>query len=261
MFYLMRMKLEKEISTKDVVAMAVSAMLVPFMELACRGIYWNRVEAWLDNESYIDIAHVLRFGGTPSTPHFWGFPAVIALTETVFSTSGLASLVLVSFVSSALASLLIFRLYGPIVTVMFLVLCPEWVRVSIMGGSESLFLLLLLGSWLAFRSNRSSIAVVLASLAATARPVGAIAVCAFALTLLLRRDWRRLAVSISIAVGMGVAYLGWLRVVCGDPFVNFRLYSAQDWPSGNPFSFPFVQLVKGLIRIPRLNPGPVSWNR
>jgi len=232
-------------------------MLIPFLELACRGLYWNRVSGWLDNPSYIDIAHILRFGGTPMGPHFWGYPAVIALAEAVFSTSGLASLVVVSFVSSALASILIFRLYGPIVTVMFLALSPEWVRLSIVGGSEPLFLLLLLGSWLEFRSDRFYIAVVLASLATTVRPVGAIAVCAFALTFLLRCDWRRFAVSITIPVGIGLAYLGWLRAVCGDAFINFRRYSASDWPSGNPFSIPFVAWVKGLIRMSQIDP----WTR
>jgi hypothetical protein len=237
--------------------MAASAMLIPFMELASRGLYWSRVSGWLDNPSYIDIAHILRFGGTPMGPHFWGFPAVIALTEAVFSTTGLVSLVLVAFVSSALASVLIFRLYGPIVTVMFMVLSPEWVRLSIVGGSEPLFLLLLLGSWLAFRADRILLAVLLASLATTVRSVGAIAVCAFALTLLLQRDWRRLAMSFSIAVGVGLTYLGWLRAVCGDPFINFRRYSASDWPSGNPFSIPFVALVKGLIRMSQIDP----WTR
>jgi len=60
--------------------MAGFAVLIPFMERALRGVYWNRVDGWLDNESYIDIAHILRFGGAPSSPHFRGFPALIALT-------------------------------------------------------------------------------------------------------------------------------------------------------------------------------------
>lgn len=237
--------------------MAVTAMAIPFLELARMGLYWERVSDWLDNWSYVEIAHIIRFGGVPSEQHFWGFPAVIALTEVIFSASGIASLVAVSLVCSMAACLLMYRLYGAEVTVAFLILCPEWVRLSIVGGSEPLFLLLLLGSWLAFRSDHSLTAVLLASFATTVRPVGGIAVCAFAFTLLIRRDWRRLAISISLAVGIGVAYLAWLRTVSGDPLINLRLYATDIWPSGNPLSLPLVRLAKSIVRLQQIEP----WTR
>jgi len=108
---------------------------------------------------------------------------------------------------------------------------------------------LLLASWLAFRSDRALMAVLLASFATTVRPVGFIALCAFAFALVLRRHWRELAISICIGVGIGLAYLAWLWVVTGDAFINFKLYSTWAWPSGKPFSLPFVQLGKSFFDV------------
>ena len=113
------MKLRNEITTCDVVAIVSSALLIPFFELARTGSYWVHVNDWLDNRSYVQIANVIRVGGIPVGSHFWGLP-------------------------------------GGVVIVTFLILCPEWVRLSVIGGSEPLFLCLLLGSWLAFRSPTPS---------------------------------------------------------------------------------------------------------
>lgn len=234
-------------------------MLIPLLELTRTGIYWKSVHDWLDNGSYVEIAHVIRFGGAVSDQHFWGLPAIIALTEAAFSTSGYAALVTISVVSSMTATFLMYRLYGAAVSVAFLILCPEWVRLSVLGGSEPLFLCLLLGSWLAFRQERALMATVVASLATTVRPVGAIAVCAFVLVLFLRRDWRRLSISACSAVGIGLGYLAWLRAVSGDAFVQVRIYAHVFWPGGRPFSLPFARLAVSFIRLLRSGPwnGPV----
>jgi hypothetical protein len=231
----------------DVVAVVFAALLIPFYELIRAGNFWGRIIDWNDNASYIEIAKIIRIGGFPNGPHFWGFPSVIAATQVAFGISGPTALVAISVACSVAASFLMYRLYGAVATVVFLVLCPEWVRLSVMGGSEPLFLCLLLGSWLAFRSDRVLMAVLLASFATTVRPVGFFALCAIAFALILRRHWRELAMSICIGVGIGLAYLAWLWEVTGDAFINFRIYSASDWPSGNPFSIPFVQLGKSFF--------------
>jgi hypothetical protein len=229
-----------------------SALLIPFFELARTGGYWAHVNDWLDNKDYVEIANVIRVGGIPVGSHFthffWGLPGMIAVTQVAFGISGFAALVGISVASSVAACFLIHRLYGGVVTVTFLILSPEWVRLSVIGGSEPLFLCLLLGSWLAFRSSRALMASVFASLATTVRPVGVFALCAFAFALILQRDWRRLVMSICIAAGIGLAYLEWVQMVTGDPFINFRLYS-PDWPSGNPLSLPFVTLGKSAYHL------------
>ena len=111
-----------------------------------------------------------------------------------------------------------------------------------MGGSEPLFLCLLLGCWLAFRSNRALPAVGLASFATTVRPVGFFALCGIGFALILQREWKWLAMSVYIAAGIGLAYLAQCVVISGDPLINFRLYSSDLWPYGNPLSLPFMQL-------------------
>jgi hypothetical protein len=158
------LKARGEITHFDVAAVVFVSFVIPFLELAQTGNYWGRLEDWLDNGSYVEIANVIRFGGTPRAPHFWGLPNLIAAIQAAFDVSGFAAIVVISIGCSAAASLLIDRLYGDSVTVAFLILCPTWVRLSVMGGSEPLFLCLLLGCWLAFRSSRALVAVVLAGL-------------------------------------------------------------------------------------------------
>jgi len=244
------MKLHKAIGGGDVVVIAAFALLFPTLELTVKGLYWQSVHEWLDNWSYVQIAKVILFGGSTTEQHFWGLPVVIALLERLLSVSGYVAIVATSLVSSVIATFLIFRLYGATVTAAFIILCPEWVRLSILGGSEPLFLSLLLCAWLLFRKDRVLIAVVLASLATVVRPVGAIAVFAFGVALLMRKDLRRLTIAMCSSALIGLGYFAWVKHISGDPFVNFRLYSAVDWPSGNPVSFPFFRLVTSFVRIP-----------
>jgi hypothetical protein len=84
-----------EITRNDVTAIVVVSLLIPFVELIRAGGYLERVQAWLDNGSYVQIANVIRFGGAPAEAHFWGLPAVIALIESVFPISGYLALVLI----------------------------------------------------------------------------------------------------------------------------------------------------------------------
>jgi branched-subunit amino acid transport protein AzlD len=240
----------RELGASDVVLVVFAAFLIPFYELIRAGNYWGRVNDWLDNPNYVEIAEIIQSGGfLGEKHHFWGLPLVIAGAQVAFGISGFAALIAISIACSVAASFLMYRLYGAVATVAFLILCPEWVRLSVMGGSEPLFLCLLLASWLAFRSDRVLMAVLLASFATMVRPVGFIALCAFAFTLILRRHWRELAMSICIGVGIGLAYLACLQVATGNAFINFKLYSASAWPSGNPFSLPFVQLAKNFFDI------------
>jgi hypothetical protein len=251
------MKSQNEIRGSDVVVIAAFALLFPIVELAAKGIYWQLSYEWLDNWSYVEIAKVIRFGGSPTEQHFWGFPGVIALTERLFPVSGYAAIAAISLVSSIMATFLIYRLYGAAVTAAFVIVCPEWVRLSVLGGSEPLFLLLLLCGWLLFREDRVLLAVASASLATIVRPVGAIAVCALGFVLLSRKDLRRLIIALCCSTLIGLGYFAWVWYVSGDPFVNFRLYSAVDWPSGYPISFPIVRILTGFIRLYHQN----YWTR
>ncbi|WP_109487350.1 hypothetical protein [Occallatibacter savannae] len=245
------MKLRGAIKQSDLVAITAFSLLFPILELTTRGLYWQRVEGWLDNGSYIEIANVIRFGGPTAEQHFWGLPAVIALLERLFSVSGYAAIIAVSLAGSIVATFLVYRLYGAAVTAAFIILSPEWVRLSILGGSEPLFMALLLCAWLLFRRDQALLAVTVASLASIVRPLGVIAVCAFGLVLLMRWELRRLAIVIGCSALIALGYFAWVRHTSGDPFINFKLYTSVDWPSGNPVSFPFVRLITSFIRISR----------
>ena len=179
---------------------------------------------------------------------FWGFPAVIAATQVALGISGFAALVAISVTSSVAACLLIHRLYGGVVTVTFLILCPEWVRLSVIGGSEPLFLCLLLGSWLAFRSPTPS--GVSLRVTRDDRKAGW-SLCA--LRFRFRFDIAtRLATTCDVHLhrrwGRAV-YLELLQMVTGDPFINFRLYS-----SGLAFrQSVFVSVCDTLVKVPTIS--------
>ncbi|MBS1804650.1 MAG: hypothetical protein JST28_14905 [Acidobacteria bacterium] len=251
------MKSLDEIRGRDLFMIAAFALGFPIVELVAKGIYWQLSYDWLDNWSYVEIAKVIRFGGPQTEQHFWGLPGVIALTERLFSVSGFAAIAAISLVSSIIATFLIYRLYGAAVAAAFVIVCPEWIRLSVLGGSEPLFLLLLLCGWLLFRKDQVLVAMVSASLATIVRPVGAIAVGAIAFVLLSRKDLRRLIIALCCSSLIGLGYFAWVWYVSGDPFVNFRLYSAVDWPSGYPVSFPLVRIVTGFIRLYQEN----YWTR
>jgi hypothetical protein len=243
------MSSKREINPRDAVALYIAALFISIFELLRTGLYRERVHEWLDNSSYVDLSRVILSGGLPAEHHFWGFPALIALFEKSLSLSGFAALVMISFIASVAAMILMFRLYGAAVSVAFLAVCPEWVKMSVVGGSEPLFVCLLLASFLAFRADRVWASVLFASLATTVRPPGVFAICAIVLCLIGRRDWRKPAISVSLALAIGIVYLAWVRRVSGDAFVSVRLYSSSDWPPGKPFSFPLVPLGKSLIEL------------
>jgi hypothetical protein len=250
LLYSSKLKWRQTIGPVDTAGIVLSVLAISLLELVKAGGYWARAGYWLDNRSYLAIAGLIRGVGSPQAgPHFWGFPLVIAGLQALLRVSGLQVLVAVSIVCSLLASYLIRRLYGDSVTVAFWIVSPAWVRLSVLGGSEPLFLCLLLLSWTALRSKSTRSGTLLAALATTVRPVGFIAICAIAFTLLLRRDWRGLAATTGIALATGLAYLALVKTVSGDAFINFKRYSASDWPSGNPLTIPFLKLGKGAWRI------------
>jgi hypothetical protein len=240
------MMARSEITRFDVAGIVFVSLVVPYLELAKAGHYSGRLEDWLDNGAYVEIANVIRIGSIPRAHHFWGLPNLIAVIQAAFDVSGFAAIVVISVACSLVTSFLINRLYGASVTIMFPILCPAWVRVSVMGGSEPLFLCLLLGCWFVFRSSGTLLAAALAAFATTVRPVGFFALCGIGLALILQRDWKQLAISVCIAAGIGLAYLVECQVISGDPLINFKLYSSL-WPYANPLSLPFVQFGQSVF--------------
>ena len=100
----------------------------------------------------------------------------------------------------------------------------EWIQLFVNGGSEPLFMCLLYASFLAARSDRWNLAVFLAALSTTVRPVGIFALFCFAVVLARQRSYKRLAIITTIGLAIGVLYIVPLWILMGRPFGSFHGY-------------------------------------
>jgi hypothetical protein len=144
-----------------------------------------------------------------------------------------------------LANYLCGRLWGTTVAAWFMV-CDWWyIDGAVEGLTESLFMALVLGSFIAIRKERWMVAALLASGATVVRPVGIFALIALGSVLLGRREFRQLAIATAIGLTTGIVYLIPMKLIFGDPLANVRGYSRSDWSGSLPMSIPLLPIIKG----------------
>lgn len=237
-----------DISLHEVLLLASVICALVLVEVLRAGDLRRCALGWLDNESYIQIGQMIRDWRIEHVhnQHFWGLPAAIALLSKLTGSPVRVSLLLVSLISSFSALTVITRLYGGVVATAFAILSLEWTHVSVMGGSEPLFLAVLMVSFLAFRAKRLGTASLLAALATTVRPVGVFALLSFGFLMIARKQWADFLKSSGIGVCIGFGYFATVRALTGDPLVNFRLYAAYWGGSHLPVSEPLSPLIRTL---------------
>ncbi len=116
-----------------------------------------------------------------------------------------------------------------------------------MGGSEPLFVCLLLAAFVNVRRERWLLASLLASLATVVRPLGVFALIGIGLTLLWARDFRKFAAATAIGLTVGVLYSFPLATHFGDPMATVNSYHSPQWQGGWLFGFPFYAIIKGTL--------------
>jgi hypothetical protein len=231
-------------SLPEVLLMFTAVALVHVGTIVNVGHFWNVAANSCDNAIYLEIARFIRawhFPGGEVPWNFWGYPYAIAGVSRLFSLPELTAAVLISVLSSLAASILVHRLYGGWVAVVFIFLNYEWIQLSFEGNSEPLFVCLLYASLLAARSDRWNLAALLASLGTTVRPVGVFALVGFAAILAIRRSYRQLAVITLIGLGIGALYVGSVWRLVGSPIGGgFAGFYQSSWgPYRWPVTFPF----------------------
>ena len=130
-------------------------------------------------------------------------------------------------------------LWGPWIAAFFALSNLPWIQTSFLGGSEPLFILLAFSSFWLNRKKHRIAAWTLAALATWTRPVGVFALLALGLDLILRREYRKLAICATIASLIGLLYLIPFWVTFHDPLYQFHQYQHADWESGSLLSWPF----------------------
>lgn len=211
--------------------------------------YAGAVDNFGDSSAYISLASAIRrwdFHGIV-IKQFWGLPYAMAAMSKLTGISDRGALLVFSFVSSLLSVLLARRLWNGWIAGYFAILNFDWIQRSCMGGSEPLFVCLLLAAFLSVRQQRWLLGSLLAALATVVRPLGVFALVSIGLALLARRDFRKLAAAAAIGLTVGVLYSLPLAIHFGDPLATVSSYHSKQWQGGWLFGFPFYAIIKGLI--------------
>jgi hypothetical protein len=232
------------------------------------GATWNtftqeyRNLRFADPDWYLDIAehgytHLKYNSVDPKKQYNWGFfpfwPIVVWAGSLLLGGRILLSGVLLANLLSLAAIPLLYKLFrldwspGIAFASVFALLCWPGAYHLMRPGNESLYLLLLVGSFYAARRERWWIAGPLAGLAAVTRPFGFLLLPALAY--LFYRQWRQGKVKpvkalslVAIPAALAI-YLGYMRSITGDAFVYFHVQQ-KAW--GQKGQFPFVPFIDWL---------------
>jgi len=246
-----------EPSLRETVAVCLASAAIFIAFISAMTPYLALVDNFGDNSAYMSIAAAIRnwdFRGV-FVKHFWGLPYFMAAVSKITGLSDRSALLTVSWMSSLLAVLLAYRLWGGWIATAFAIVNFDWYQRSYLGGSEPLFVALLFGSFLAIRRERWLLAAFLAALATITRPLGIFLLLGIGIALLRRSDWKRLALATTIGLIVGILYVIPLAIYFHDPLATVHSYQSAKAAATVPlFGIPFYAIVKGTI----LYPAPLS---
>lgn len=215
--------------------------------------YLALVDNFGDGAGYMSIAAAIRTWDFHHVvvKHFWGLPYFMAAIAKPTGISDRAALLLVSWVASLASVILSYRLWGGWIACIFAIISFDWYQRSFLGGSEPLFVALLFGAFLAIRRDRWLLAALLAAFATITRPLGIFLLLGIGITLLWRRDWKRLAISVLIALAIGTLYVIPLARYFHDPLATVHSYQGAQASATPPlFGIPFYAIIKGTLLYP-----------
>jgi len=214
--------------------------------------YGRAIDEFADSSAYMSIASALRHWDFRDivVKQFWGLPYAMAGLSKVTGLPDRVSLMIFSLIPSLISVLLVRRLWDGWVAALFAILNFDWLQRSCLGGSEPLFVCLLLASFLNVKQRRWMLASLLASFGTVVRPLGIFALVGIGLTLLWQRDFRRFAAASAIGVAVGIFYALPVALHFGDAFANVTSYHSKEWQGGWLFGFPFYAIIKGTITYP-----------
>jgi len=239
-------------SPAELLRLALVTIAIFILVISRARSYPAAVDNFGDSSAYMNLASAIRhwdFRGV-EVKQFWGLPYAMAAVSRLTGASNRTALLLISLVASLLAVILIRQLWNGWIAAYFAVLNFDWLQRTCLGGSEPLFMALLLGAFLSARRRRWMLASLLAALATVVRPLGAFALVGIGLTLLWQKDFRRFAGALAIGLAIGIVYAVPLAAHFGDPLATVNSYHSQQWQGGWLFGFPFYAIIRGTMLYP-----------
>jgi len=242
----------REPSAREVLLLAFITTATFFCVVCTVTSYPSLIDNFGDSSAYMSIASAIRRWNFQDVlvKQFWGLPYAMAATSWLTRVSDRTALLIVSFTSSIVTVIFAWRLWGGWVAGFFAIMNFDWMQRSALGGSEPLFMALLLGSFLAVRRERWLWASALAALATVVRPLGIFALVGIALALLLQGRYRTLITATLIGLVVGVLYAFPLLRLFGDPLATVHSYQGSGQSDPWLFGLPFYAIVKGTILYP-----------
>ena len=250
---------ENEPSISETLLLTISIFVIFISFVSIFDDYFAQIHVRGENPHFVMVAESLFNNDFESIQFlyikriFLGFPLAIILVSILPFIDFFSALVVLSISCSLITQYYCHRLWGGWVACAFAILNWDWMQRSIVGGNEPLFMALLLGGFYAYRTNRCFLAIILAALSTIVRPFGLLALMAFGIDLLLRKEYRSLFISFLIAASFGIFYVAILNLVWGDPLAHFGTFSAYGISTlqGNleytMFTAPFVNLYISFI--------------
>lgn len=233
----------------ELAGLVLSSFLLFISVVALARPYTAAVDSFGDSYAYMSVASAIHhwdFHGI-IVKQFWGLPYFMAGLSKLTGLSDRVALLMFSLMPSLLAVLLARRLWDGWIAGYFAILNFDWLQRSCLGGSEPLFVCLLLAAFLSARRQRWLLASLLASLATIVRPLGLFALIGIGLVLLWQRKFRTFAAATAIGLFVGVLYAIPLATHFGDPFATVNSYHSKQWEGGWLFGFPFYAIIKGTL--------------
>jgi len=241
-----------EPSQSELAALVLLSFVLFISVVALARPYAAAVDNFGDSSAYMALASAIRrwdFRGI-IIKQFWGLPYAMAGFSKLTGLSDRTALLVFSALPSFLAALFARRLWGGWIAGYFAVMNFDWLQRSCLGGSEPLFVCLLLAAFWSVRQERWLLASLLASLATLVRPLGLFALVGIGLALLSRREFRTLVAATAVGLFVGVLYAIPLATHFGDPLATVNSYHSKQWQGGWLFGFPFYAIIKGTLIYP-----------
>ena len=212
--------------------------------------FFNLVDDFGDNSSYISIASAIRHWHFPhelTIKQAWGLPYLMALISTVGRVSDRTALLGICLTSYFVALVLAYRLWGGWVAGLFMNINFYWMVLAFLGGSEALFVALLFATFISVRRERWPLASLFASLCTVVRPLGFFSLTAIGLVLLWRRQLRHFSIAVGIGLLIGLLYMSPLAIYYGDPLATVNSYRSAPGSGRSLFGLPLVAILKGIV--------------
>ncbi|MGA2204250.1 MAG: hypothetical protein ABSG40_20070 [Terriglobales bacterium] len=131
-----------DLGLNRVLLLTIACYLVYLFTLSRLTNYGEFVRGFGDNAPYVKISTAIEHWNFSrlEVKLFWGLPYAMAVLSKATGVSDLKSLLFISMVSSLIAILIAYRLWGGWVAGFFAVASREWMERSLLGGAEPLFL-------------------------------------------------------------------------------------------------------------------------